>query len=289
MRELRWKTIFNVAYVSFHAVMSTLSVACLLLYANIDNAIFNFFQTFLLLMVTLSAARLFLHFYSRRYPLIVRDGNGFLTYRIADTFAAHLAIFLDRNLNFISYIIVAFSILSPETSQSHMDWAAKTVPFAYYLTAIWMTVYFCCLILPIPLIFICIISFPLTFVLLRRFFDIPMPQADAFNENHTNAAPPELLEKLWHYPFVPDASYVYKNPDNPAVSLQIPVEDAKCSICLGSYVAEEELRILVCKHHFHQTCADEWFKITATCPLCVRSIIPTSPDHPLTADVSSNV
>eukprot|EP00128_Syssomonas_multiformis_P004970 Colp12_sorted_trinity150504_noHs@1097 len=49
-------------------------------------------------------------------------------------------------------------------------------------------------------------------------------------------------------------------------------EDAQCSICLGQYENDEELRILRCKHHFHQTCVDQWLHINKVCPLCVQSI-----------------
>lgn len=53
----------------------------------------------------------------------------------------------------------------------------------------------------------------------------------------------------------------------------IEEEDATCSICLQNYEDGVMLRILNCSHHFHKSCSDEWFKLQATCPLCVRPII----------------
>lgn len=56
----------------------------------------------------------------------------------------------------------------------------------------------------------------------------------------------------------------------------IEPEDAKCSICLQTYTPNVGIRVLRCKHHFHRQCADDWFQISATCPLCVRPIDPNS-------------
>lgn len=55
-------------------------------------------------------------------------------------------------------------------------------------------------------------------------------------------------------------------------TIRIEAEDARCTICLQPYQQGEGLRILPCSHHYHQKCADEWFHISGTCPLCVRPI-----------------
>lgn len=49
-------------------------------------------------------------------------------------------------------------------------------------------------------------------------------------------------------------------------------DEATCIICLQDYADGTDIRVLSCGHHFHKDCADQWFKIQATCPLCVRSI-----------------
>lgn len=64
-------------------------------------------------------------------------------------------------------------------------------------------------------------------------------------------------------------------------------EEATCIICLQDYVEGSEIRVLSCGHHFHKDCADQWFKIQATCPLCVRSISEEYPD--ITCDVDNMV
>lgn len=49
-------------------------------------------------------------------------------------------------------------------------------------------------------------------------------------------------------------------------------EDAICSICLGKYQDNDELRELQCAHCFHVECVDKWLKINASCPLCKHEI-----------------
>lgn len=52
----------------------------------------------------------------------------------------------------------------------------------------------------------------------------------------------------------------------------IPKHDANCSICLNEYHLKENIKILPCDHHFHQSCIDEWFNIDDICPLCKKPI-----------------
>ncbi|XP_070047643.1 E3 ubiquitin-protein ligase At1g12760-like isoform X3 [Nicotiana tomentosiformis] len=56
----------------------------------------------------------------------------------------------------------------------------------------------------------------------------------------------------------------------------LSTDDAACSICLSTYDDGEELRELPCGHHFHCACIDKWLYMSATCPLCKRSIVGTS-------------
>ncbi|KAI3846378.1 hypothetical protein MKX03_016616 [Papaver bracteatum] len=49
-------------------------------------------------------------------------------------------------------------------------------------------------------------------------------------------------------------------------------KDAVCSICLGKYADNEELKELPCAHFFHVDCVDKWLKKNDSCPLCKRGI-----------------
>jgi hypothetical protein len=51
-----------------------------------------------------------------------------------------------------------------------------------------------------------------------------------------------------------------------------PPEDAMCSVCLGEYEINQQLRTLPCAHHFHQPCLDEWLTKSTSCPLCLQNI-----------------
>eukprot|EP00921_Rhytidocystis_pertsovi_P001040 GHVQ01001781.1.p1 GENE.GHVQ01001781.1~~GHVQ01001781.1.p1 ORF type:complete len:831 (-),score=117.58 GHVQ01001781.1:2146-4638(-) len=45
-----------------------------------------------------------------------------------------------------------------------------------------------------------------------------------------------------------------------------------CSICLGDFVQDDNVRFLNCQHSFHQKCIDKWLVRSAACPLCLRPI-----------------
>ncbi|ETW05433.1 hypothetical protein H310_03198 [Aphanomyces invadans] len=70
------------------------------------------------------------------------------------------------------------------------------------------------------------------------------------------------------------AEIIAKLPSAPYVPSMFPDEDASCCICLNEYVRDQTVRVLHCKHHFHQACVDEWLVVNATCPTCRKSIDP---------------
>lgn len=44
---------------------------------------------------------------------------------------------------------------------------------------------------------------------------------------------------------------------------------AQCLICLDDYAPEDNLRVLTCKHAFHQSCVDKWLETGRNnCPAC---------------------
>lgn len=42
-----------------------------------------------------------------------------------------------------------------------------------------------------------------------------------------------------------------------------------CPVCLSVFVDGDEVKLLnACKHSFHATCIDTWFKTQPNCPVC---------------------
>lgn len=49
----------------------------------------------------------------------------------------------------------------------------------------------------------------------------------------------------------------------------------QCLICLDDYNPEDELRVLTCKHTFHQACVDRWLETGRNnCPACRTKVCP---------------
>ena len=49
-------------------------------------------------------------------------------------------------------------------------------------------------------------------------------------------------------------------------------EDTACVICMAEFEEGEELRLLYCRHFYHQQCVDTWLMRNATCPQCRASV-----------------
>jgi hypothetical protein len=48
-----------------------------------------------------------------------------------------------------------------------------------------------------------------------------------------------------------------------------PIFFWQCLICLDDYQPEENIRVMSCRHAFHQTCVDEWLQTGRNnCPAC---------------------
>lgn len=49
--------------------------------------------------------------------------------------------------------------------------------------------------------------------------------------------------------------------------LQAPSDGLGCSICLGLFISNEDIRVLPCNHKFHPVCIDPWLlNVSGTCP-----------------------
>lgn len=49
----------------------------------------------------------------------------------------------------------------------------------------------------------------------------------------------------------------------------------QCLICLDDYQPEDDIRVMSCRHAFHQTCVDEWLQTGRNnCPACRTTVRP---------------
>jgi hypothetical protein len=50
-------------------------------------------------------------------------------------------------------------------------------------------------------------------------------------------------------------------------------EENDCSICMGKYKKNDDIRELACFHFYHKNCIDFWLREKLTCPLCIRPVV----------------
>ncbi|CAA6675117.1 unnamed protein product [Spirodela intermedia] len=66
-----------------------------------------------------------------------------------------------------------------------------------------------------------------------------------------------------------------------------PTRSSPCPICLSEYRSGDSLRrIPDCEHCFHAACVDEWLRVSATCPVCRNSPVPSAAATPLATPLS---
>ena len=56
-------------------------------------------------------------------------------------------------------------------------------------------------------------------------------------------------------------------------------KDVTCNICLEGFVLGDILRILECKHEFHEKCIITWLKSRNTCPVCRHELESNDPNY----------
>ena len=275
------KLIFHWVHILFHVtlVLGTITVLLLTFKESFETAVVV--RIFLGLMAGTSIAHIFLAVYERRWPLVSLTEWDTEIVRPINTSAGKFAMFLKKNLDSICFLATIFMVILLD-KESSKD-AAKESPLLYTAAIIWIAIYFLYFVMPVFFILALIACLPCIIIILQRFFNFSL------NPQNQRAAPAtqEILQSVWRVKYTNNEAFKYINPENLDQSLTIPREDTKCSICLGWYENGDELRILACSHHFHLNCVDEWLKITATCPLCVRSIV--SPIQTSTDPVNVNV
>ena len=163
-------------------------------------------------------------------------------------------------LTILSYIVGNVWLSAAKT-------CSKTAPWLYYTSLVWVVWGYTILLLPIIALACIIMCLPCFIIIFNRFHLFsPSSQRQGARIEDIDRLPVILYETC-------DDSSVENTGTGEKTLTGIPPEDAKCSICLSDYEQGESLRQLpVCHHHFHKACVDQWLVISATCPLCVRSI-----------------
>ncbi|XP_008788609.1 putative RING-H2 finger protein ATL69 [Phoenix dactylifera] len=94
------------------------------------------------------------------------------------------------------------------------------------------------------------------------------------------------------------AAFVGVGLDGPAIEAYYPkfvhkfgggaaAPAGPCPICLAEYEGGEALRrVPECGHCFHAACVDEWLRVSATCPLCRSSPVPSVAATPVATPLS---
>ena len=82
-----------------------------------------------------------------------------------------------------------------------------------------------------------------------------------------------ILNSLFHYIKEKCSS---KNISNDIMNytLETPIIDDECIICLGDYLQGQSISLISCGHKYHKPCIEYWFKYKKTCPLCDIEIKP---------------
>ena len=82
---------------------------------------------------------------------------------------------------------------------------------------------------------------------------------------------------------LPVITYNGKDAPIPQLDGREAHECTTCSICLGDFEPDDQLRLLPCCHLFHRSCIDEWIHVqmlNASCPLCKRALVRGPTDGP---------
>eukprot|EP01118_Nematostelium_gracile_P001226 TRINITY_DN1127_c0_g1_i2.p1 TRINITY_DN1127_c0_g1~~TRINITY_DN1127_c0_g1_i2.p1 ORF type:complete len:323 (-),score=65.36 TRINITY_DN1127_c0_g1_i2:105-950(-) len=64
---------------------------------------------------------------------------------------------------------------------------------------------------------------------------------------------------------------IYRTP----FSSKLELNESQCVICLDDFEEGNELKKLLCNHHYHATCIDQWLVTNGRCPLCNSKAVNT--------------
>lgn len=229
-----------------------ISAAALL--ASIGRTCDSPLRTFLILYALLITTNISVCIYQYRQPTQANDngrhGNGEEGRGLTRTgqFVKSLSESTDF-FTIIAYVLGNIWISGAKT-------CSTTAPALYFTSLAWVIWGYVLLLLPIVALACIVMCLP-CFIIFFNLFHAGFPQSTR------QGATDDQINQLECIVF------------NRGKESNISVDDAKCSICLADYQDNEPLRRLRCLHHFHKECVDQWLGISATCPLCVQSILPT--------------
>lgn len=209
-------------------------------------------RTFLIIYASLLTTNIGVCIYQYRHP--TSDSDSITTMTGVGRFVKQLSETCDL-VTILSYILGNVWVSSAKT-------CSATAPALYYTALAWVIWGYVLILLPI-LVLSCIILCLPCFIIFFNVFHLGNPASSR------QGASSQQIDHL------PVLKYQPANQDKATTTDQIVIdeEDARCSICLGEYQSNDPLRRLPCQHHFHKDCVDQWLGISATCPLCVRSIV----------------
>lgn len=176
---------------------------------------------------------------------------------------------MNNTLECVGFITYLFGNLWLYSSQT----CASTAPLLYYLSLMWIIYGYLLISMPLILCSMVICCLPVAMIFLRSRNGLPGSAPFSLRRGLSLAQINALPTRA--YNARPAASRADRPYSTSTLNSLHPNEDV-CAICLGDFVLNETLRILPCKHDFHQECIDSWLKVNGTCPLCVRKVIDSS-------------
>lgn len=159
-----------------------------------------------------------------------------------------------NRMSWVFFVFIGFVLLSECKTCPH------EAPGLFYLSLAIVAYNILLMLIPTLTILFFICGLPFLIILAHPLL--------TFGGIRSSGASNAAISNVPLHKYSPDAEHDYGD------GVKIAPIDAKCSICLSVYKMNEDIRILRCKHHFHKSCADDWFRLSGTCPLCIRPISP---------------
>jgi hypothetical protein len=139
----------------------------------------------------------------------------------------------------------------------------KTAPILFYTAALWIIYGYVLVTAPLIIFSLIICIIPAGCLLATR-----------VKQRRKEAAAKKMLSKMPTVTFSSDPVLNQQRGIGPLDSAEPGTRSCEdcCSICLSGFKPLESIRLLPCRHYFHQHCGDRWLVSHAKCPLCLSNI-----------------